>query len=236
MKKTLIYSNASEKTDIVGAYEAQHAIMQQVIEKYNATNLPPLSGNELHGLFNNTPDFLYQKTTGGESAHLTIGTGANRTHLPVDKSAAMKILSKSAEMQELEGAITAAGKSFLEGVPQFRNKAKFPISSIENIFVIDQQGVLQFTESLATQLESAGNYYVNSDKGNRVFAFATAMVAAYYEHGIDKLSGEGWTIERVCAEVIDRLIDKTQSFVPNTRFLNKDREWESIDRKQQERD
>lgn len=175
------------KTHLQG-WEFAKDKLQALIKLYNATGLPALAGGELDPLFNDTANLLYDKLTGNEAAHLTIGKGEDRGHLAIDRTAAMALISKPKGYNELLAGITQCSRDLMTG--------KFPtnqaynirvnITTISQYFVIDESGVPDYTDKVKNDIEEAGNLYAKTDKGQKIYAFFEKVKDAFFECGLDE--------------------------------------------------
>lgn len=181
--------------------------VQKVIDLYNVTGLPALNSADLHGLFNDTENLLYDKLTGNEKAHLTIGTGTDRGHLAIDRTKAMEMLIKPNGYNELLQGITAAIKVLKN---PFAPGAAFDVrinpEQIKDCFVIDENGALQFTDNVSNEIEEAGKIYVKTEKGQAVYSFLQKVTDAYFECGLDKFKGVP-SVRTLPGEMISKIIE-----------------------------
>ncbi len=164
--------------------------VQKVVDLYNVMGLPPLNSKQLHGLFNDTINTLYDIFTGNEAAHLTIGKGEGRGHLAIDRVKAMDILDKPKGYDELLAAIAESSKSLANAyTANTPYDVRVNAAQIIDTFVIDENGNLGFTETVATGIENAGKVFVNTEKGQAIYNFLQKVTEAYIECGLDTFRG-----------------------------------------------
>src|ERR1039457_4288022 len=115
LKPMLIATLAHLATNYKISWDSAKTQVQKVIDLYNKTGLPALNSDDLHLLFNDTENMLYNKQTGNKEAHLTIGKDENRGHLSIDRKAAMNMISKPEGYSELLAGIKECNKICLTG-------------------------------------------------------------------------------------------------------------------------
>ncbi len=161
--------------------------MQKVIDLYNTTGLPPLAGDDLHGLFNDTEKFLYDKLTGNKQMHLKAGNEAEANHLPINRSKAMEMLTKPTGYNELLAGIDLCSKKCLGGfAPNTPSHVRFGVNDVKTLLVIDDKGALQFSDDVQKDIDRAGNVYANTDKGQAIYTFLQKVADAFKELSLEQ--------------------------------------------------
>lgn len=189
MEKQLVWQDEHANKQHRQKWEKERADVQKVVDLYNACKLPAMKdGNDLYRMVNDTTDFMFDMLCGGEAAHLTIGTGENRTHLPIVKSKAIDMLEKPAGYNELmagigELVITAKNGQTSSG------DITWNIVSIAKFFTISDGVTVNFTEKKAQEIEDFGNRYVSSEEAKKVHAFVADTLKKYHELGIGSKVG-----------------------------------------------
>ncbi len=220
MEKVLFYHDKNLNEQNRRAWEMQKAALQKIIDIYNK-NLPALACGELHPLFNDTVNFLYNKLTNGDTAHLTMGTGADRTHLPVNKKAAMDLIAKPAAWEEMTAAIREFSSSCIAGYKgrHTSSLAKFYINSVSKFFMIDASGNLQYTENCQKEIDDFGNRYLTNPGAIAGHTFVKECVESYFRnglHNIDRFKRSELGFNSIFEDVLNR-ID-----IPNKTFSAKE--------------
>lgn len=188
--KVLYYQDKNAREVNRKAWETERLRVCEVVDLYNQTKLSPLSKGDLGRLVNNTINFLFDKLTGGNDAHLSIGTGDTATLLPVIKSKAIDMLQKPKGYNELMEGIKNLGIEAFKG-HKHNGDIIWQVSTINNYFDIDDNGEVVYTESLKNKIDDYENYYISNERGKKMLNFLEAVAKAFYENGIDEIRFNG---------------------------------------------
>ncbi len=192
-----------------------------------------MAAGELHRMMNDTETFLYEKLTQGKDAHLTIGTGDKRHHMPVKKDEALKLLEKPAGYDALLRGIAELKKTAAAGNPS-TGDITWDVRQIANFFELDVTGIVQFTASKATELEEKGKVYLHSETGQKLQQFIDGVNRLYYELGINEVKGmvpgtsNTFRVNvpaKIIADMVDTFEEATQSWTPSKDLIQGDSNW-----------
>jgi hypothetical protein len=176
--KVLIKENNSDFLKEKNKYDELCSYLQNVVDSYNLLNYTPLSIEELQALFGDYESTMFDKMTKGE----TILLMGHEVH----KHEAMKIIKKPAGYDELY-AVVCKFKEDLQNPQMAIAHLRFSLNSILKWFVL-VDGKVQINEHELANLEERFKHYAVSDKAIAMHSFANAVIDAYYQFGINKVT------------------------------------------------
>lgn len=225
MDKVLISHDQGAAAIVAAQWETERAKVQKVVDLYNAAGLPAMTagGADLLSLLNKTAVFLFDKLTGGQAAHLTIGTGENCTLLPVDKHRAIEILTKPAGYKELIASLEELEKTKGNG---------WNIHQVSACFELDEAGNVALTERVRKMIDEAGKVYLSSERGKAIAAFVADVIKSYHRNGLDKhktaIPGAGNSHTPVIDFLmlsIERMNEADQTWKATSDLMQRDGQW-----------
>lgn len=222
-KKPFIF-NKTVNRETGKAWAEQCSRIQNIVSLYNKLGFAPLINAELHRLFNDTDNFFFEKQTGGELIHVTIGAGADRTHLPVNKAAAKSILKLPKEIEAFLPVLKSTIAELKEGVGG-NGVAKMAIvltSELTRYFQIDEAGMVVYTDRLTDQIFNTGKVFFNSKTGQALANFIDGVEKLYVENGLDKNRFYKRDPIIIIQDLTDKWESETNTFRRKPRFKNED--------------
>lgn len=222
MPDVLIHTDASENSAHAAAWNTAKADVQQILNLYNAMELPPLTALEFPQLFNDTETLIYDKYTGGD----VFITSPSNNNLPVDKAKAMEILIKPAGYDALLTAIAnlkkkTTGEAYSMG--NARGRVSYDVKSIAQYFTLESAEVIGLAASVTAAVDKAGKHYAKSAKAKAAFAFAQAVSTAFYANGLHQFFGDKpspFLLPELVGKCIERLDYPNSGFTVNLRGMN----------------
>lgn len=186
----LVHTDAGYIDRLFTCWNTAKSAVQDVVTIYNGLGYGDLINAELGSLFVNTEELIFDKITGGSLS--VSGT-------VIDKKKAIEIVQKPVGYNSLINAIKLVeAKAALKDGRRCSSvfsmgsdiDVSFTISSdIGNLFSIDEEGVVQFSERHQTRLDEMGKKWVTTDKGIAIYNFIQDIFAAYEERELDQHFG-----------------------------------------------
>lgn len=209
----LIYTNALEQQRYADSMQQAKSELQTVIDAYDTLELEELQGNDLHRLFNDTDGLLFDKITGGE---------VSIQGILLDRSKAMDVIAKPEGYQELINAIKYFIEKAKSGWPLNNQTLVIYPENVSHYFILDGDGLLQFSAKSSTLLNEAGKYYANTTKAKAIYDFVKAVGEKYFELELDILWPKKGNdvIKDVIDEVLQTIDYSTRTVILDHKAVN----------------
>lgn len=177
-EKVLIKFNETAFDDKKSIYDLLCNDVQNVVDTFKGLNVDLLP-TELHNLFCNTDELLFDK--------LTVGKDITLAGLKVSKAKALEIIEKPLGYNTLITAIKQCLHNFSQHEGMLHN-TKINAQSICDYFILNDEGVIVLNERFIKRLRESYSFYAITERAKNLVAFQNDLIDLIAKHNLTKVA------------------------------------------------
>ena len=172
MSKTIHFDEAKHNDQKQQFKELLNHV-QSSIDCYNKLGYSKLNNEEVQKLFTDTEELIFDKMTEGKETSIA--------GLELHKHKALEMFKKPVGYEELIQSVKSTNDTLLNHLYSI---VKISKNEISYYFILDENGVVDFTEKFLSSLEARHTFKATSEKAKLVLEFAQIVIDKANELGI----------------------------------------------------
>lgn len=143
--------------------------VQNIVDTFNAFGFEPLKNNELHTLFFNPNELLFDKVTKGQPISIS--------GIEIDKVKAMEFIKKPEGYETFESKKSNVVKKVQDIGTDYhlKNAKTFSKDNIKNVFEIDVKGIVSIKQIIFDELKRSNELYATSPEAVKMYELAVMV-------------------------------------------------------------